>query len=373
MLRNSITIGRLLGIPIKIHTSWFLVFALVTWSLASGYFPPRYPYWSGTLYWTVGLATSLLFFVSVLLHELAHSLVARARGLPIRDIVLFIFGGVSELTEEPRAPRTEFTMALVGPLTSFALAALFALIGLLTRTTKEPLAALSRYLAYINLSLAAFNLIPGFPLDGGRVLRSILWAASKNLERATRWASVAGQLVAYLFILAGALEILRGRWADGLWIAFIGWFLDNAAQTAYRQVAVKQFLASHKVREAMTQACYPLAPEVTLETLVHDYILASGHRCFPVVSEGRVLGVVNLSLVRGIPRLHWPQVAVKTVMIPVEEAKGLSPDDRLWVALERMTSQHVDQLPVMESGQLVGMLMHDNILAFIRLRGELGI
>lgn len=367
MLKNSITIGRLFGIPIKIHTSWLLIFALVTWSLATAYFPSLYPRWSAALAWGVGVATSLLFFGSVLVHELAHSLVARARGLPIHDIVLFIFGGVSELTEEPKAPLTEFTMALVGPLTSFALAGLFALLRLLTRGVIEPISALSMYLSYINFSLGAFNLIPGFPLDGGRVLRSILWASSHNLVRATRWASLVGQAVAYIFIVAGAWQILRwGNWS-GLWTAFIGWFLDNAAQTSYRQLAVKQFLLGHTVREAMTQACFPLAPNVTIETMVEEYV-SSGHRCFPIVSEGRILGLVNLGRIRNLPRAEW-QNSVQAVMLPMDQVKSVSANDGLWEALERMTSEQIEQLPVMQDGQLIGMLMHDNILRFIQLRG----
>lgn len=373
MSRSSLTIGRIFGIPIKLHISWFLIFALTSWSLAIGYFPSRYPYWSAGLSWTVGLATSLLFFLSVLLHELAHSLVARARGVPIHDIVLFIFGGVAELTEEPKSAGTEFLMALVGPLTSFALAIAFVILWLAARSSSEPLAALSMYLAGINASLGGFNLIPGFPLDGGRVLRAALWRVSGNLERATRWASGVGQAVAYLFILTGAFQILRGRWSEGLWIAFIGWFLDNAAQTSYRQIAFKQFLAGHKVQEVMTRECYPLSPGVTLETLVQDYILMLGHRCFPVVSEGRVLGLVSLPLLRSVRRSDWPQVTVEAVMVPMERMKALLPSDGLWQALEQMTTEHLDQLPVVENGQFIGTLTHDNILSFIRLRGKLGV
>lgn len=368
MLRSSVTIGRVFGIPIKVHSSWFLVFVLITWSLAAGYFPQRYPHWDASLSWTVALATSLLFFASVLLHELAHSLVALDRGLPIHDIVLFVFGGVAQLTEEPEAPGVEFTMALVGPLTSFGLAVLFAITWVLTRLTNQPIAALSAYLARMNALMGAFNLIPGFPMDGGRVLRSLLWAASRNLERATRWATGVGQAVAYLLIIAGAFQVLRGHW-DGLWLAFIGWFLENAAQTSYRQVAIKEFLMSHRVREMMDSECYPLSPDITVEALVRNYVMPLGRRCFPVISEGKTWGIVSLPLIQQVPQTHWSQVTARAVMVPLEDMHILSPDDGLWTALQKMRADRVDQLPVAEKGQFVGMLTHDAILAFIGQRG----
>jgi Zn-dependent protease len=249
MLRNSIRIARIGGISINIHISWILIFILVTWTLAAGYFPQNYPHWSRPLSWSVGVITSILFFVSVLLHELAHSFVARARGLPVHDITLFIFGGVSQLEEEPQTAATEFIMALVGPLTSIVLGGAFGALSVAASGVSEPLAALGMYLGGINVVLGLFNLIPGFPLDGGRVLRSVLWQATGSLQRATRWASLVGQAVAYLFILAGIWRIFTGDWVGGLWIAFIGWFLDNAASSSYRQLTVRNLLVGHKVRE----------------------------------------------------------------------------------------------------------------------------
>jgi Zn-dependent protease len=366
MHKNTMTIGRLFGIPIRIHVSWFLIFALVTWSLAQGYFPDRYPAWTTELTWGIALATTLLFFVSVLLHELAHSLVARARGLPINDIVLFIFGGVSELTEEPEKPRIEFQMAIVGPLTSFFLAAVFFFIWLIARTRNLPLAALSIYLAGINASLGAFNLIPGFPLDGGRVLRAALWSASKSLEKATRWATTVGQIVAYLFIGLGVLQVLQRQWINGIWLAFIGWFLENAAQTSYRQVAIKQFLIRHRVDEAMNKQCYPLSPDTTLERLVRNYILPLGLRCFPVVEQGEIQGLVSLPLVRKVPESNWNQVTARAVMYPLDQVSAVSPNDHLWDALSKMTAEGVEQFPVISDGELAGVLTHDNVIRFLR-------
>lgn len=366
MQKNSLTIGRLFGIPIRIHISWLLIFVLITWSLANGYFPERYIGWSAGLTWGVALATSVLFFLSVLLHELAHALVAQMRGLPIHDIVLFIFGGVAELTEEPEAPGTEFWMALVGPLTSFFLAIMFTVVWLLTRNRAVPLSALSIYLAGINLSLGAFNLIPGFPLDGGRVLRSILWGATKDLEKATRWATRLGQVIAYIFIGLGVWQVLRSQWVDGVWLAFIGWFLENAAQASYRQVAVKQFLMGFRVRDVMTKECYPLSPDTTLQTLVSGYILPLGMRCFPVVSDGEIQGIISLPLVRKVPEANWGQVTARAVMFPMDEVDALTPGDELWKALQTMTTAEAEQLPVLDAGAFIGVLTHDDILRFIR-------
>lgn len=373
MLRNSIRIARIGGISINIHVSWILIFILVTWTLAGSYFPQNYPQWSLALYWTVGLATSVLFFVSVLLHELAHSLVARARGLPVHDITLFIFGGVSQLSEEPETPATEFIMTLVGPLTSILLGVCFGVVWFTSRGVNEPLAALGRYLGFINVLLGFFNMIPGFPLDGGRVLRSILWQATGNLQRATRWASLVGQAVAYLFILAGIWQIFTGDWIGGLWIAFIGWFLDNAATSSYRQLTVRNLLAGHTVREVMTRDCPEVTPGLTLDRLVSERMLPSGARCFPVVEGGLVRGLLTMHNIKGVSQDRWAMTTVEQVMTPLDGLKRVGPDEGLWTAMQSMTEKGVNQLPVMEDSRLLGMLRRDNIVSFIRIKGELGI
>jgi Zn-dependent protease/predicted transcriptional regulator len=373
MLKNSIRIARIGGISINIHVSWILIFVLVTWTLAGSYFPQNYPDWSLSLYWTVGLATSILFFVSVLLHELAHSFVARARGLPVHDITLFIFGGVAQLEDEPETAGTEFVMALVGPLTSIVLGVCFGVVWLAAGGVSEPLAALGMYLAGINVWLGLFNLIPGFPLDGGRVLRSILWQASGNLQRATRWATLVGQAVAYLFILAGIWRIFTGDWVGGLWIAFIGWFLDNAASSSYRQLTVRNLLAGHTVREVMSRDCPEIDPNITLDRLVIEHMLPKGARCFPVIDSGLLRGLLTLHNIKGVPQDRWPMTTVGQVMTPLDGLKRVGPDDELWAAMKNMTTDGVNQLPVMEDGQLLGMLGRDNIVSFIRIKGELGV
>ncbi|MDY7041726.1 MAG: site-2 protease family protein, partial [Chloroflexota bacterium] len=298
MVKSSIKIGTLFGIPIRVHISWILIFVLITWSLAGTYFPQRYPLWSPGLWWTVGLTTSLLFFASVLTHELAHSLVARSRGLPVGDITLFIFGGAAQIVEEPKNASTEFLMAISGPFTSLILGGLFGVLVLITRQTSEAIAALSTYLSGMNLLLAAFNLLPGFPLDGGRVFRALLWAVKRDFRWATRWATLAGQGLAYTFIAVGLWQVFRGDWINGLWTAFIGWFLDNAAQTSYRQVAVQSLLAGHTVGEIMNRECSPLSPELALEQMVHEHMLSTGRRCFPIMVEGQVKGLLTIHNVK---------------------------------------------------------------------------
>ncbi len=325
MVKGSFTLGRVAGISINIHISWLIIFVLVTWSLAVSYFPQQYPDWSAPLYWSLGVSASLLFFASVLLHELAHSLVARSRGIPVRAITLFIFGGVSEIAQEPTTPGTELLMALVGPVTSFLLAGFFGFLWLLARSIDSPLSALNLYLASINGILGGFNLIPGFPLDGGRVLRAILWGITGSLERATRYASLVGQGIAYLFILLGIWQVVTGNWINGLWIAFIGWFLDNAAQTSYRQVAMKRMLSGHTVGEAMNRDCYAIAPTVTLERFIHEHILGTGRRCFPVVEGGEVIGLLTLHNVKEVPRERWAAVMAREVMTPLDQLRSVKP------------------------------------------------
>ena len=373
MFKSAVRIARIGGISINIHVSWILIFILVTWTLAVGYFPQNYPHWSPVLSWSIGVITSILFFVSVLLHELAHSFVARARGLPVHDITLFIFGGVSQLEEEPQTAATEFIMALVGPLTSIILGACFGTVGLAASRVNEPLAALGTYLGGINIVLGIFNLIPGFPLDGGRVLRSILWQATGNLQRATRWASLVGQGVAYLFILAGVWRIFTGDWVGGLWIAFIGWFLDNAASSSYRQLTLRNLLVGHKVGEVMSRECLEVSPDTTLASIVNEHVMPKGARCFPVVEGGVVRGLVTLHNIKGVSQDRWASTTVREVMTPVDGLKKAGPNEELWAALQHMTEEGVNQLPVMDDGHLLGMLARDNIVSFIKVRGELGI
>ncbi|HWR70095.1 MAG TPA: site-2 protease family protein, partial [Dehalococcoidia bacterium] len=312
MFSGGIPIGRFFGIEVKLHWSWFIIFLWITWVLATDYFPSvdDYQDWSTATCWVIGSATSILFFVSVLAHELAHSLVAKAAGLKVSAITLFIFGGVSQLTEEPKSPSVEFRLAVAGPGTSLAIGAACWGIFFATRYSASPVAGMTFWLGYMNVILAAFNMIPGFPLDGGRVLRSLIWWRSRNLRRSTRIASIVGRGFGYLFIFGGIALVFISRYATGLSLVIVGWILENAAAGSYRQMALQDILRGHKVSEVMTQDCEVVPSTITLEQLVNDHILVSGRRCYSVVDFGRALGLVTAHDVRAVERKLWP---VKTV------------------------------------------------------------
>lgn len=376
MLRGGVPLGKFFGIPVRLHWSWFIIFGLVTWLLAESYFPDSYEDWSRATYWGIAAATSILFFASVLAHELGHSRVAQAAGMEVRAITLFIFGGVSQLTQEPAKPSVEFRMAIAGPATSIILGGIFWGIFFTTRNSIEPLSAMASWLGFINFLLAAFNLIPGFPLDGGRVLRSIIWWRSGKLRSATRIAATVGRGFGYLFIFGGILLIFidfeRNLWA-GLWIAAIGWILENAAAGSYRQVALQDQLQGHKISEIMTRECPVVSPRITAEALVHQYILASGLRCFAVVEDGRALGLVTMHNVKAVPREVWPLRTVREVMTPMDKLKTVRPDEDLSSAMQLLTEEDVNQLPVVENNRIIGMVGRDNLLSFVRTRAELGV
>lgn len=372
-MSGSIRIGTIFGIPIKINYTWLFIFALLTLSLGFYYFPQRYSDWPTWQHWGVALATTLLFFASVLVHELMHSLISIAQGVPVRDITLFIFGGVSSLTEEPRSAGSEFVMALAGPLSSIVLAAIFGLTWLVTRYFAPPLAAMCFYLAGINLSLGFFNLIPGFPLDGGRVLRAILWAATGNIRQATTVATQVGRLIAALFIIGGLGLVFLGQTANGLWLAFIGWFLDNAAQQSYRQMLLSEMLRGVSARDIMTTECAQVYPGLLVENLVHDYLLAQGKRCFVVIQNGNFLGIVTVHNVKAVPRERWSALTAQDIMTPLALLKRVAPQDEAIDVLRRMDEADVNQMPVIEGDRLIGLVGRDQVLHLIRMRAELGI
>ena len=368
--RTAIRLGRIFGIEIGLDYSWFVILALVTWTLAAHYFPMNYR-WPIATYWAIGLVTSLLFFASVLAHELGHSVVALRKGIPVRAITLFLFGGMAEIAKEPARPRDEFWIAIAGPVVSVALGVIFYLLHS-SASPDQPLAALTLWLSWINFSLAAFNLIPGFPLDGGRVLRSAVWALTGSFQRATRVASMAGRVIAYGFIALGILIALTGSWMSGLWLVFIGWFLGRAALSSYRQVALRERLAGVTAREIMMTDCPPVPRTLTLSQLVHDYILRDARRCFPVVDGEEVVGVVTLHHVKAVPQEEWATTTVGQAMTPLEQAQQVRPDQDLLEILAAMAEGDLSLLPVFEQGKLLGMIPRDRLLAVLRVRAELG-
>ncbi len=371
-MRASLTFGRIFDIPIGLHSSWFLIAALLTWSLAVGYFPREYPGWGIATYWLIGGITAVLFFASVLIHELGHSVVALREGVPVRGITLFVFGGVAQIGREPPTAGAEFRIAIAGPLTSLALAGLFTLLG--TTASAVPVAAAPAvYLGRINFLLAVFNLIPGFPLDGGRVLRAILWQFRGSFREATRWATLIGQGIAFLFILFGVWQMFFGRFLDGLWIAFIGWFLNNAAESSRQQVVLQDLLAGITARDVMTRECPTVSGDVPLDRLVHDHILGSGRRCFFVTDDGGLRGLITLHNVKAVPRERWDEVTASEVMTPVTQVLWARPDEDVLALLQRMDEADVNQVPVVEDDHLLGMITRENLLRYIRVRSELGI
>ena len=373
MLKSSIPIGKVFGIPLRLHFSWFFVFILVTWALASSYFPEVYPDWSIATSIITSIVTSLLFFASVMLHELMHSVVARADDIPVNSITLFIFGGVSQIAEEPKKPQSELKIAIAGPLTSILLGGVFWAIYYLVPESMEHIIAVSFWLGYINLALGVFNLLPGFPLDGGRVLRAILWWRMKDLRRATRWASNAGRGIGMLFIFGGIWLVFAGYWFNGLWLAFIGWFIGIAAAGGYRQLTLQQMLQGHAVSEAMSRECSSVTQDITLNELVNRYILSSGKQCFIVTEENTISGLITLKDVKAVPREEWELKTVSDAMVPFEKLKQVNPADDLASVLKIMTDESINQLPVVEGKKVVGLINRDSLLAFINIRDKLGI
>ena len=372
MMESNIKLGLVRGIPIGLHRSWFLIFILVTWSLASAYFPAEYPNLSTPVYWGLGLITSVLFFGSVLLHELGHAFIAQRNRVPVRRITLFIFGGVAQMGRDPATPGTEFRIAIAGPVVSLALAAVFAGFWYLDRAIPY-LAAPSLWLARINLLLGLFNLVPGFPLDGGRVLRSAIWKITGNFQRATHIAATFGQVVAFGFIVWGLYTVLRGQFFTGFWLVLIGWFLQNAAAATYRQMTLRESLGGITVRQMMVSPCQEVSGSVSLMELVNQRVFKEGAQCFYIANTGQLDGLLTLKDITSIPRERWERVTAEQAMVPQEQLVTATPDMDLVQALSLMDDTPYAQLPVMEGDRFVGMLSRDQIIHFIRLRTELNV
>ena len=369
MNRSAIPLGRILGIPIGLDYSWFLIFALLTWSLATSYYPAEFKNWPVAQYWVVGAVTTILMFVSVLLHELGHSVVAMRYKIPVRSITLFVFGGVAQIGAEPPSAMAEFWIAIAGPATSLALALFFGLLQPVVGAL-APVLALAKYLAYINGSLALFNLIPGFPLDGGRVFRAIVWGITHSLHRATLVAANLGRFIAYLFIMLGVWQMVTGNFGNGLWIAFIGWFLESAAASQIRQQTVHDLLGGHLVSDAMRHDYTIVSPGASLEQVVNEHILGSARRSLIVGQNEQVLGLLTLHTIKKILRSDWPLTTAAQAMIPAEQMKRIRPDAELVAALEEMDRDGVNQLPVMVGDQIQGVLGRDDVIGMLRILGE---
>jgi Zn-dependent protease/predicted transcriptional regulator len=374
-MRANIKLGKISGIEIGLHYSWFIIAALIVYSLGE-HFRQVNKNWSTNQVWTAALFTALLFFVTLLLHELSHSLVAQARGLKVTGITLFALGGVSQIQDDATDAKTEFWVAIAGPLASliigFGCLALAA--GLGWHRSAEPSTAVTAvlvWLGYINVGLAIFNMIPGFPLDGGRVFRSIVWATTKNADRSTRIAAGVGQVVAFLFILDGIARFFNGAGFDGLWIVFIGWFLMDAAKSSYAQLEVTAAFRGMRVSEVMSHDCATVNRGMSLQEFVDNYLLRTGERCFAVEDHGRLVGLITLRDVGAIPRGLWEKTTVREAMRPLEKLHIIRPDTQVLDALKLMAANDINQLPVVANGTLQGIVSRSHLMQLLQARSEL--
>lgn len=367
--RSGARIGRVMGIPIYLNPSWYVIFFLITVILATQ-LSSEHPEWSPAQHWTLGILTSLLFFGSVLFHELGHSAMAKRYKIPVLSITLFIFGGLAEIAREPERPLQEFNIAIAGPLASFLLAGLF-LAAAQPFPADSMIGTTAEWLAYINAILGAFNLLPGFPLDGGRVLRSIAWAWTKDYNRATQLASRAGQVVAYLLILAGiVIAIKSGDWLSGLWWVFIGWFLLNAVQQNSTQVAVRRVLDGLKATDVMSSELPTIDRSLSLDDYMRE-VLRTGRRCHLVLGCDNLVGMITLQSVSNVPREEWATTSIQAMMLPQERIEWAQADEPALGILERMQRTDINQMPVLKEGQVVGMISRDSVLRIIQTRLQL--
>lgn len=369
MTRGTVQLGRILGIPIGVNYSWFIALWIVAWSLATSYFPLSAPGNDEATYWVMGIAAALLLFASVVIHELGHALTARRYGIQTRSITLFLFGGVAQIVRDPPTPTSEFLVAAAGPLTSYLLSAVFWLMQLILPHSVP--GVIIAYLAGINAVLATFNLIPGFPLDGGRILRAILWRRLGSLERATRIAARAGQIVAFAFMGLGVVSLVTRSVTSGLWLILIGWFLDMGAQGSYQQAVLQEALEGMRVADIMSRDLHSIDPNITVDQAVTEHFLRYKHGGFPVVWGDRFLGLVTLHDVHSIPEERRAATTVRTIMTPADQLQTVRPTTSAYEAFTRLVENGVGRLPVVDDGQLVGMITRSDLLHLVRARTEL--
>jgi Zn-dependent protease/CBS domain-containing protein len=369
MVRSTFPLFRVRGIEVGVHISWLIVFGLVTWSLATGFLPEVLPGIAPIEAWIIGAVAAILLFASVLLHELAHSFVAISRGLPVHSITLFLFGGVSNLTAESKDPRTEFLISIVGPLTSFVIAGVA--YALLQVPLDDRIAVVLGYLVVVNALLGAFNLIPGFPLDGGRVLRSIIWKATGNVRRATEVAAAIGQLVGFVFVAWGIFRFFGGDLLGGLWTAAIGLFLQNAAGSSVQQLALDQRLKGVRVRDAFNPDATTAAPGLTVAELIEEHVLRGKRRAVLVADNGRLVGIVTVGDLAKVPPDARTKMTVAEVMTGPDGLVTISPAASLREAAEVLAKHEFDQLPVVEDGRPLGMITRADIVREFQIREAL--
>lgn len=374
-MQAQVKLGRISGITIGLHYSWFIIALLIVLSLAE-HFHLVNPRWSDTILWSAAICTGVLFFAALLLHELAHSLLAKVRGLRVREITLFALGGVSQIESEASDAKSEFWIAIVGPLTSVAIGLVLLAIAWLGgwrgNDPTTPVLAVLVWLGYINLGLAAFNMVPGFPLDGGRVLRAMIWWITRSADRSTRLASQIGEAVAFIIILLGLFQFFseHGNFG-GLWMAFIGWFLLDAARTSYAQADLTAALRNRRVADIMDRNYPTVEAHLSLQDFVDEYLLHTGLRGYVVVQGERVVGLITPHEVKGVVRDLWPQTSVQSVMRPLGQLRTVTPETPALQALQMMGHDDINQLPVMSNGHLEGVFSRSHVVRFLQTHTEL--
>lgn len=374
-MKTGVRVGKIINIPIEIDLSWLVIFALIAFSLSEGYFPVKNPGISVMSRWIMGVTASLLIFASILLHELSHSFVAQKNNISIKKITLFIFGGIAHITREPDNPKTELKIAIAGPLASFIIAFIFSLAALLFSVLSpyhnKLIFEFFAYLFIMNIILAVFNLIPAFPLDGGRILRAIIWMSTNNMEKATRTASYIGQAFAFFLMFFGIMQVFSGKLVGGLWMIFIGWLLNNAAMSSWQQVMLRYTIGARKVKDIMTTDIIKVTRDVSIEHLIENYFLHYKHIVMPVVSGDEAVGIITLHAAKAVPKEDRANTPVSAVMKPIDEHLYLSPDTKVVEALNKMQAEEAGRLLVVEDKKLVGILSKSDILKFIQIKMEL--
>ena len=374
-MEAQIKLGRIFGVEIGLHYSWLIIAFLITFSLA-GHFQQHNPDWTGSLRWGVAIVTAILFFAAIVAHELSHALVAKARGLPVRAITLFALGGVALMEKEAADAKTEFWMGIVGPITSFLIGIVCLGIAMVLGwappdSPESPLPAMLMWLGYINIALAIFNMIPGFPLDGGRVLRGIIWWITGNAKRATTIAARTGQIIAFGMIIIGVMQFFRGAGFNGLWLAFIGWFLLSASRESYAQMVVAEGLKGLRVADVMSHDYPTVEAHSNLQTFAEEHLIRTGRRFFVVTLRGNPEGIITVKEISEIPRERWPYTTVADAMRPLEQTQTVAPNTPITKALEMMAKHDLNQLPVIANGTLEGLISRGHVLQLLQTRSEL--
>lgn len=371
---GSFRLGAIFGFEIRIDFSWFIIFFLIVWTFSEAILPHGYPGMSTVTYYTLGTVGALLFFASLIAHELSHSLVARTKGIPVEGITLFIFGGMARTRMDAASPADEFQIAGIGPVTSLLLAGVFFAVYWIGRNAGWSVAitGVAGYLALWNIALAVFNLLPGFPLDGGRVFRSIVWRITGDPRKATRWASTGGRWLGYLLVAGGVWLLFWQRdILNGLWLVFVGWFLRNAAEAGYRQYMMHAALGGVRAHHAMTRDPETVPADVNLRTLVDQYFMLRRFHSFPVVDNGRPVGLISLARVKQVPRDDWERRTVRDVMRPLDDQMTVASTDGLTDVLEKINDTDNRRVLVIDDGTLVGIITGTDIAGWLKRAKEM--